>query len=311
MFTFRCVISLLNFIRDRTFERAKKLAMSKPSMRQQNIYERHRNSLQLSTDLVENTEQPNVFKIRSSDKKVYYEVSVLDEVCHEKSCFLKCPECTVCLHTFMCTCPDSLVLNNMCKHIHLVRRKLDERDEVTPGNAIHGMEVDTMYIQAELDTIAANVDKSYEGEPHEIQNQIKHLCARIEELSSRTLNKEVLLQLKVQLNAALNTFLSLSKADSYSNIRATSNVPSNKNMDKQQRFYSIKKKRKRDICMKFAKPTRDEKERFEKEPEWLPTFISRSYPVHASAEEKHMTLQRNAEKSFTERGETQFFSFVC
>eukprot|EP00112_Aurelia_sp_Birch-Aquarium-sp1_P004502 Seg1510.6 transcript_id=Seg1510.6/GoldUCD/mRNA.D3Y31 product="hypothetical protein" protein_id=Seg1510.6/GoldUCD/D3Y31 len=189
----------------------------------------------------------------------------------------------------------------MCKHIHLVRRKLDERDEVTPGNAIHGMEVDTMYIQAELDTIAANVDKSYEGEPHKIQNQIKHLCARIEELSSRTLNKEVLLQLKVQLNAALNTFLSLSKADSYSNIRVTSNVPSNKNVDKQQRFYSIKKKRKRDICMKFAKPTRDEKERFEKEPEWLPTFISRSYPVHASAEEKHMTLQRNAEKSFTER----------
>ena len=56
----------------------------------------------------------------------------------------------------------------MCKHIHLVRRKLDERDEVTSGNAIHGMEVDTTYIQDELDTIAANVDKSYESEPQEI-----------------------------------------------------------------------------------------------------------------------------------------------
>ena len=56
--------------------------------------------------------------------------------------------------------------------------------------------------------------------------------------------------------------------------------------------------------MNLAKPTRDEKDRFEKESEWLATFISRSHPVHASAEEIQNKLQGKAEESLTERGKT-------
>ena len=60
----------------------------------------------------------------------------------------------VSIHTYMCSCPDSFVLNNMCKHIHLVQTKLAGETRVE-NEEIHGMSADQEYVNKELSTIAA------------------------------------------------------------------------------------------------------------------------------------------------------------
>ena len=39
------------------------------------------------------------------------------------SCDIRCDECNACIHAYVCNCPDSATVFNMCKHIHLVCRK--------------------------------------------------------------------------------------------------------------------------------------------------------------------------------------------
>ena len=42
-------------------------------------------------------------------------------ICPHK-CLLYCPECSICVHMFICNCADALIRTTMCKHIHLVAR---------------------------------------------------------------------------------------------------------------------------------------------------------------------------------------------
>ena len=109
-------------------------------------------------------------------------------------------------------------------------------------SAIHGIQVNLACINEELDILAASVENVHSTEPHQIKRQISETCC-IEDAANTSLDVTALLQLRAQLNAALNTFRSLSRQDSYSRIRPVSNAQANKNIDKQQRFYSIKKKR--------------------------------------------------------------------
>ena len=259
--------------------------MGKATMRQQNIHERHRLSLKLSTDLVHPEVDTNTFLVRSSDGKYDYEVSILADQCTDKSCFLKCTYCDVCSHTYRCVCPDSLVNNNMCKHIHLVRRKqLEESGANVDNEAFQGHTVqhDISYVEEELSTIVKSVTTGRPNEPQKLQEEIKDICERIVSTVGDSFDLDALKQLRSQLNAAMSTFTSFSRQDSYSNIRPLSKMPANKNIEKQRKFYSIKKKRKKDLTVRFAKPTRAEKASFEREPEWLPIFVSREHPVHAT-----------------------------
>lgn len=40
------------------------------------------------------------------------------------NCQLVCTECGICIHQFVCTCLDSAIKYNMCKHIHLVAKSM-------------------------------------------------------------------------------------------------------------------------------------------------------------------------------------------
>lgn len=60
---------------------------------------------------------------------------VLSENCEEmylvqkqetncKDCQIICLDCNICIHQFQCSCVDSAIKFNMCKHIHLVARSI-------------------------------------------------------------------------------------------------------------------------------------------------------------------------------------------
>ena len=75
-----------------------------------------------------------------------------------------------------------------------------------------------------------------------------------------------LLQLEKQINSARSLFLSVEKDNTVPEVINMSDkartTPANKNMEKQLRFFSTKKKRKNLKKIRFAKPTTDEKEQF-------------------------------------------------
>ncbi|XP_072399485.1 uncharacterized protein [Diabrotica undecimpunctata] len=111
--------SLMRFLRDKlTYNHTGKLT-SKISA----IKNRHQNSLQLDVNDVTISDDWNLWKVFSKDKREIYEVTKIHNTC---TCDLKCDECKICIHDYICTCTDSLIKFNMCKHIHLIKKVANE-----------------------------------------------------------------------------------------------------------------------------------------------------------------------------------------
>ncbi|GLH01166.1 uncharacterized protein GBIM_07364 [Gryllus bimaculatus] len=114
----KSIHALQKFLRDRVFQRLDQHCKSNISKKLVCVRKRHQSSLELSLDTVYTLGEDGWAVFFGTDT---YNVSLCKKDC---SCNLKCEECAVCLHTFSCTCTDSAVLGNMCKHIHLVCRAI-------------------------------------------------------------------------------------------------------------------------------------------------------------------------------------------
>lgn len=64
------------------------------------------------------TECEHGWEIMSQTTKEIYLIQETDSKCN--TCQLKCTDCNTCIHEYICSCIDSAVKFNMCKHIHLV-----------------------------------------------------------------------------------------------------------------------------------------------------------------------------------------------
>lgn len=43
----------------------------------------------------------------------------INNTCDDTCCRLKCGECEICVHLFVCECPDYIIKkDNICKHVH-------------------------------------------------------------------------------------------------------------------------------------------------------------------------------------------------
>ena len=119
----KCICLLLKIARDKGFERLFKLEKGKVSHRISCINQRHKSSVELSTDLIQDNGLDLWRVVSSKNPLLYYDVHKEDVRC-SPNCPLRCTECDICIHQYSCTCPDSLVRLTICKHIHLLIRKL-------------------------------------------------------------------------------------------------------------------------------------------------------------------------------------------
>lgn len=79
--------------------------------------ENHTRGESITPSLIRVLENKKSWIVNSvSDKSQEYYVAKVGEMC--KSSCLKCPVCRICVHTFTCTCTDSIIKMNICKHIH-------------------------------------------------------------------------------------------------------------------------------------------------------------------------------------------------
>ena len=122
----KCLHLLIKLARDKGFERLVKMEKGKNTDRINAIRIRHQSSLKLPLSLIHqqvSTLNTNIstWEVHSSDTQQTYIVSLEHNNC-PYNCSLRCLDCNICIHTFLCNCADALIRSTICKHIHLVAR---------------------------------------------------------------------------------------------------------------------------------------------------------------------------------------------
>ena len=266
----RCLVNLLKFNRDKTFERVIKLTKGKCTQKIKAINERHQASLKMSFNSVTENDENDGGKswfVRSEDGKQVYSVDQRDD-CTETQCKLRCSECDICYHFYVCTCPDFLIYSSVCKHIHLLHRYRLINDNsfmesVEAGNCNMLPNAAEVGEKEKITAMLSNphID-TFEQTRIRTESVLLELLSHIR-CSTRNHADAVSHVLK-QATALKNTFISMRNNKNVYQLKPLSSGPHNKGIEKQRRFFSTTKKRKT-ANIKLAKPTAEEKEKLLKE----------------------------------------------
>lgn len=94
-----CMVNLIKYVRDKTFDRVIKLTKGKLSARLNAIHERHRRSKDLPDTSVTMVEDGESWSVASEDHKSTYSVRRVEGSCNTNTCKLKCHECNIYVFT--------------------------------------------------------------------------------------------------------------------------------------------------------------------------------------------------------------------
>ena len=260
-----CLVNLQKYTRDKLFETLIKLTKGKSTSKLKTIQDRHNKSKALSIDNVKCEEGGSKWLVKSEVGCNTYTVSKQQDSCTDTTCQLKCTQCTipVCIHHYICTCPDCFIQHTICKHIHLVQRFLSENDtKLTENNDVMEVTDNSQdFISSELHILSSHIHKPNKVSSHDItslKQQIRGKLLTLAEQIESCTNKEALQHLDKQINAAQNLFSSLQKHTCHHKMQPISNTPANKNIEKQKGFRSTKKKTKMSNRSRFTKPSTED-----------------------------------------------------
>ena len=210
-----------------------------------------------------------------------YQVQKVGVKCKLDDCKLKCSECLACLHVFICNCLDALINSTVCKHAHLVQQFINGRTQeqeemfaqVPEPLFDDGEDHEKMEVLNEVDNLLQTVqsvpteEKKIEHFKLKIRERLAVLLGKVDQCNEN--DDEALSCLLSTITAAESTFDVIRKNPLTKKINVTNNWPANKNIEKQQRSYSTKQKRKHQANVKFAKAAVDESEIIFKEQKWF------------------------------------------
>lgn len=247
-----CVHALLKLSRDKGFERLTKLEKGKISTKISMIMKRHKKSLTIPKHYI--TEEDSIqWKVKSSDGQHEYTVKRENNKC-PFNCQVRCSECDICVHQYSCECMDELLHATICKHIHLVH----------------------CYQQTST-TMVLSSSAQQENSPGPIDGctHLERLCNKeysdLDSIRKRLLDRISIMSGKIHKCCSMDSLLSaeklimsascaLSVSLIPSNGKILPPIPANKNIQRQQSFYSTTK-RKRKATIRLAKPDKEEKSR--------------------------------------------------
>lgn len=257
-----CLINLLKYVRDKSFERVIRITKGKNTHKLNVIHDRHNKSKEMNIDDVECIDDGLKWVVKNEDGQHSYTITKHDSSCTENDCQMKCIECQTCVHQYTCNCPDCLIQNTICKHIHLLRRFLSNEDQMDSSNShqLDNFFPSQEYADNEVRLVASHLHKKDQVDTNNdtttLKQAIKGKLLLLQECLNEECNdKEALQQLDKQLNAAHHLYLSMRKRKPLLQLKVTKNTPANKNIEVQRRFKSTKKKRKRTGNVRFMKPT--------------------------------------------------------
>lgn len=239
---------LLKLARDKTFERLIKTEKGKFTHKILEVNKRHKSAEKMSECItlvscdhwtIKSAQGQNSYTIKKSSP----------QPC--SSCPLKCSHCGVCMHMYSCTCLDSILHSTACKHVHLVYMQLQlsctkKSDEQPTGDKC-------TLKQSDNEEYSKTFHQYFEREDSDNTHSLVTTCREIQQIIPSVSN----IAAKTAANKQLKSTLSLLRA-SISNenltLQPTRKYAANKHHEKQQRFYSTRKK-KASTSSRWSKPT--------------------------------------------------------
>lgn len=109
--------ALMRYIRDKSIDRLVVLHKGKISFKIKELHKRHNTSLLLSQQSILENEDNNSWNVLSENVNKLYRVNKLEVNCN---CQIICEDCHTCIHSYSCSCIDSAIKWNICRHIHLI-----------------------------------------------------------------------------------------------------------------------------------------------------------------------------------------------
>ena len=198
----------------------------------------------MSLDIVKQ-ESATTWCVPSTSKSgVNYTIQLDEDTCPH-NCSLKCSDCSICLHTYSCSCADSLIRSTICKHMHLVARLCAQ----TSCNSVQPSVQEMEYQQ---ETLLANLksDKVATGLKERVKRALTELTAQISSCD----DDELITAAEKHIKMAQNI---IKATKSCATFPPPKPEPSNKQVAKQRPFFSTKKRKHTAISM--AKPTHEQK----------------------------------------------------
>ena len=267
----KCLHVLLKLARDKGFERLVKMEKGKNTERINMIRTRHQSSLKLSFSQVHNTNQASTWEVVSSETTNMYSVTLIQSTCPH-NCSIRCSECNICVHMFICNCADALIKSSICKHIHLVARLQStianntplcssatyndislctEKDEsISDTGAFSGCTEEGLLLETLQDkTMLANIATVRK----DVQRAISSLSGYLQKIDNIGTLKEI----RSYITSAIN--LIRARQSIPQTFPATKTEPATKHVEKQRPFFSTKRKRKK-AAVRLQKPTAKEKD---------------------------------------------------
>ena len=158
---------------------------------------------------------------------------------------MQCNECDICEHQYSCTCPDSLVRLTICKHIHLLLRKISaESNHQQQSNKITRTD---NRIQSKTLLLEEVANKSQITSNNTVNNNIHKLLSIVQKNSG---DQDIIKRVNTPVSRAIQVAqLAQPKSMEYKN-----KTPVTKNISPQKPFQS-QRKRKRMSTVKLAKPS--------------------------------------------------------
>ena len=199
-----------------------------------------------SSDIQESGE--NKWIVASQTNRQLYTIEKLIESCE---CQVKCQICQICPHMYSCTCLDATIHATICKHIHLLQMTpalCDEQlHEMQPPSPVDYAYFENIGIfKNKGDSNITTVSKQrFVNDLRQLQNIVMSCENNNAIIAGRKLLSSVFHLIKATNSQSTEVKPELTRKRIYA---------STKQMDKQLKFFSTKKKRKSEIPV-LSKPS--------------------------------------------------------
>lgn len=234
-----CINALLQYIKDKSFERFIKLVKNSYSAKEDRIVTSHNAAIKLLDNVLVDDHSPynNLWTINSAtEKNVSYTVRKVKETCDLDNCKLKCRLCDVCIHIFQCECPDYVIRQNICKHIHLILLNEKNNTQSTePVEHIPDFEIES------LEKALVNRHEDEENEKDLKRSIIDKFMTGVGLVETGKFSSEELTIINKKMDVILDELTSRKRK--VVNVSKINKEPANKKFEKQFRLIPSKKKR--------------------------------------------------------------------
>jgi len=124
--------ALIRFIRDRAIDRFIILHKGKICSKIKELRKWHKTCLKMSHEMVMEDDFNSSWHVMSESVNEFYVIKKLEKTC-------KCQ--ITCIHHYSCSCIDSSIKLNMCKHIHLICQFLKNRNYIVSNEVKNHLKV--------------------------------------------------------------------------------------------------------------------------------------------------------------------------